>query len=123
MKSFIRWSFIPAVALLCMTSSQAFADSTSHKGHITLSEATQIANQTLAPGDYQMKWQQDGSTAQVSVVENGKVVATTTANVVTLKSKADNDEASTSKDAAGKVSLVEARFSGQNVALDFGAAK
>lgn len=120
MKLFIRSTFIASFALALALPAAAFADNVIHKGHLNVEQPTTVADHQLAPGEYQLRWQQDGATAQVSVVEGGKTVVTTTAKVVTLKSKASGDSTDTIHDASGRTSLVEVRFSGQDLALDFG---
>ncbi len=120
MTAAIRIGLISAFMGLLAVPSAAQADSASHKGHLSIDRAVVVGNQPLAPGEYQLRWQEHGNTADVSIVEGNKVLVTTTAQVVTLPSKADGDITDTRADGAGRIALVETRFSGQEHALRFG---
>lgn len=122
MSSFIRLSLISTFVTALALPSAALAENAAHKGHMTLDHPVVVADHQLAAGEYQLHWQDNGSTTEVSFVENGKTVATAKAQIVSLKTKPSDDVIDTVHDAAGRVTLVEARFSGQTRALDFGTS-
>jgi hypothetical protein len=117
--SFVRSVILPTVVLTMGLPVADFAREPSHKGHITIDAPTVIADHALKPGRYQVRWQENGSTAQVNVEEGSKVLVSTTAQVKTLPSKSSADVTDTKHDSSGRAVLVEARFSGQEHALDF----
>jgi hypothetical protein len=119
MSPFIRTSILSAAVLTLGLPVAAFARDASHKGHITIDSPTVIADHALKPGTYQVRWQESGNTAQVRVADGGKVLVSTTAQVKALNSKSSDDVIDTMRNASGQTVLVEARFSGQEHALDF----
>jgi len=122
MSSYIRSALISTFIAAVALPSSVFAENVSHKGHMTIEEKVVVADHELAPGEYQVRWQDNGATTEVSFIENGKTVATATAQVVALKTKPSEDTMDTMRDSAGRVSVREIRFSGQTRALDFGTA-
>jgi hypothetical protein len=60
----------------------AFAG-TRNKASFTLSEPAKVAGVQLAPGEYMLKWEGDGENVQVSIVNDGRVIATTSATILT----------------------------------------
>jgi hypothetical protein len=119
MSPFIRTVILPAAVLTLGLPIAAFAKDASHKGHITIDSPTVIADHALKRGTYQVRWQESGNTAQVRVADGGKVLVSTTAQVKALNSKSSDDVIDTMRNASGQTVLVEARFSGQEHALDF----
>lgn len=119
MSSFIRSVILPVAALTIGLPVAVVAKDASHKGHITIESPTVIADQALKPGTYQVRWQENGTTAQVNVEQGSKVLVSTTAQVKTLAGKSSADVTDTKRDSSGRAVLVEARFSGQAHALDF----
>ena len=53
-----------------------FAATDSHKGSLTIGGPVQVAGKQLPAGEYLVKWDGTGPTAQVNIIRNGKVVAT-----------------------------------------------
>jgi hypothetical protein len=119
MSSFIRSAILPTFVFALALPVASFAKDASYKGHITVDAPIVIADHALKAGTYQVRWQETGNTAQVDVVDGGKVLVSTTAQVKTLAGKASDDMIDTVRDASGQTVLVEARFSGQVHALDF----
>jgi hypothetical protein len=119
MSSFIRSVILPTFVFAVALPAASFAKDASHKGHISTDSPIVIADHALKPGTYQVRWQESGTSAQVSVVDGGKVLLSTTAQVKALNSKSSDDVIDTVRNASGQTVLVEARFSGQEHALDF----
>lgn len=55
------------------------------KATFTLTEPAKIGGVKLAPGDYTVEWQGEGSNLQLNIGKQGQVVATTTGSVVSAK--------------------------------------
>ncbi len=117
--SFRRVALIP-VLTFALASSTLLAQGASHKGRLTLDRPIAVAGQTLKAGQYQVRWDEDGSTAQVKVVKDAKVLVTTTAKVVALEKKPVGDRTDTVRDASGQESLSRIQFAGQMQELQFG---
>jgi hypothetical protein len=102
------------------SSSTLFAQGSSHKGRLTIDRPIAVAGQTLKAGQYQVRWEDDGTTAQVKVLKDAKVLVTTTAKVVALEKKPIGDRTDTVRDANGHESIARIQFAGQMQELQFG---
>jgi hypothetical protein len=117
MKS-LRFSVLGLVLLL-LPAATAFAGTDTHKGSFSIGTPAQIAGTQLAAGDYKLKWDGNGPTAQVSVIHNGKVVATVPARVQTLAQKPTQDSVAVkTNNGVRTVTLIQ--FDGKNYALEIG---
>jgi hypothetical protein len=66
-------ALLSVLALVCSLS--AFArDKNQHS--VNISDAVQVGNTQLQPGNYKVEWQGTGPDVQVSFLQNGKTVAT-----------------------------------------------
>lgn len=108
---------IMIVLLVITLAGSAFAADIS-KGTFQISTPAQIGGTTLPAGDYTAKWSGTGPTVQVSIVRNGKTVATVPAKLVELNQKATADTAETHVGAAGTRDLTALRFSGKKYSLE-----
>jgi capsular polysaccharide biosynthesis protein len=102
------------------SSSTLLAQGSSHKGRLTIDHPIEVAGQTLKAGRYQVRWEDDGATAQVKILRDAKVVVTTTAKVVALEKKPVGDRTDVVRDANGQESLTRLQFAGQMQELQFG---
>jgi hypothetical protein len=107
---------------LLVTSAGAFAAKDTFKGSFSVQHDVLIDGKKLPAGEYDVKWEGTGPTTDVNIMQNGKVVASTTARIVTLKEKSPYDASEEIPDPKGTSTLVEIRFSGKTYALDFGPA-
>jgi hypothetical protein len=73
----------------------------------------------LAPGTYELKWKGGSPSAQVDIRQNGSVIASVPARVVTLSRKAPADASATRTNADGSLSVESVRFVGETFALYF----
>ncbi len=69
-------AFLPALAFA------GAKDSRKQSKDVTFSQAVQVGNQQLKPGDYKVSWNTTGDTAQVTFLQNGKEKATVPARFV-----------------------------------------
>ena len=95
-----------------------FAATDSHKGSLTIGGPVQVAGKQLPAGEYLVKWDGTGPTAQVNIIRNGKVVATAPSRVVKLEQKAARDTAETKIAVNGDRTLTSIKFEGQMYALE-----
>ncbi len=110
-------TLVLALAVLFATS--AFA---SNKGSLHLQEAAQVSGQQLAPGDYQLRWDDTGPNVELSVMQGRKEVAKTSAKVVELDKKSDFDSAVVDR-SSGTPSVSQVRFAGKKYALAIGGGE
>ncbi len=78
-----------------------------------------LAGKQLAAGTYQLTWKGSGPSAHVDILQNGSVVTTAPARVVTLSRKAPADASATRTNADGSLWLESVRFAGETFALYF----
>jgi len=106
-------SLLLGLALLLATSAFAAAN----KGSLELPSAVTVSGKQLSPGDYSVKWDGNGPTVELSILQGSKVVATTQARMVDLSQKQSVDNALVKSNADGTKTLSEIRFSGKKFAL------
>ncbi|HVO79367.1 MAG TPA: hypothetical protein VMT28_01475 [Terriglobales bacterium] len=103
------------VALLLASS--AFAAS---KGSLAVVDPVTIAGKQVAPGQYKLTWDGNGSDVTLNIMQGKNVVATVPARVIELNSAASTDSAVVSSNSNGTKTLSEIRFSGKKYALAIG---
>jgi hypothetical protein len=105
------------LGLAVLLASSAFA---SNKGSLQVRESFEINGQQLAPGDYDVRWDDSGSNVEVTFIKNKKEVAKASAKVVPLD-KAYGYDSAVVDHTSGKASVSELRFAGKKFALAIGA--
>ena len=119
MKSRLFSKFMIAVAALAMTAA-AFAGSNTHKASFQIAAPAQVNGTALPAGDYVAKWEGTGPDVQVSIVRDGKTVATVPAKVVESGEKASTDMAEfENANGTGTRELSAVRFGGKKFSLEF----
>jgi hypothetical protein len=119
MKLSLRFQVLFLIMLL-LPAAGLFAATDSHKGSLSLGDAVQVAGKQLAAGDYTVKWNGSGPATQLNIIQNGKVVATVPARVVTLDQKSSNDIAEVKTAGNGDRTLTSIKFEGKTYALEIG---
>ena len=104
--------------ILALLPAVAFAANGSHKGDLYIATAVQVAGTQLPAGDYTVKWNGDGPTAQISIIRGRAVMATIPARVVKLDQKADDNAAEVKTSGTGERTLTAIRFGGKTYALE-----
>ena len=89
-----------------------------NKGSFEIRDAIKVNGQSLAAGDYQLRWDGSGSSVQLSILKGKKVVATAPAQMVTLTGSSPNDVVLLKSNPDGSKVLSEIRFGGKKYALD-----
>ena len=89
-----------------------------NKGSFEIRDAVKVNGQSLAAGDYQLRWDGSGSSVQLSILKGKKVVATAPAQMVTLTGSSPNDVVLLKSNSDGSKVLSEIRFGGKKYALD-----
>ena len=115
-RSSIRFALI-ALALLLSTS--AFAKSKSES--ITLYQDATVNGTNLPAGEYVVKYDVNGSNAQVRFMKGSKEVASTNGQVKTLNRKAISNQVVVN-DAGSARSISEIDFGGKDTAISFESA-
>lgn len=109
-----KMTTLAAALLLAAT---AFAGSNSHKGPIALGDTVQINGKQVPAGDYTLMWDGDGPNVNVRFLRDGKEIASTTATVTQLDTKALQNQADVKKSGDSN-ELTAVRFSGRKYQLD-----
>jgi len=94
----------------------AFAASKSQE--VTLLHDAQLNGKTLPAGDYTVKCETTGSTAQVKFVKNGKEIASATGQVKQLANAPDHNQIVT-QDGNGSSTISEIDFSNSKSGVTF----
>jgi uncharacterized protein YfaP (DUF2135 family) len=104
--------------LICalMLSFSAFAKSKSE--NITLSHDATIGGTNLPAGDYVVKYEVEGSNAQVKFVKGGKEVASANGQVKTLSEKPESNQVVVNT-AGNNRAISELDFGGKDTAISF----
>ena len=107
------------LGLAVLRATSAFA---SNKGSLTVPESVEINGQRLAPGDYQVRWDGNGPSVEVTFLQGRKEVAKTTAKLVALEKPYYYDSAVLDH-ASGKATISEVRFAGKKYELAIGGSE
>lgn len=111
-------TMVLGLALLVATG--AFAGD-AHKGSVQFFNAVQLNGKQLPAGEYQVKWEGSAGNVEMSLLRNGKVLASAPAQLVELNQKPSADAALINNNADGSRSLSEIRFAGKKYALAVGS--
>jgi hypothetical protein len=110
------FSLAVLAAFLLLTISAFAGDKT-----VTFSSTMNINGQKVAPGEYRVRYEVKGSTADVHFLHNKKEVATTSAQLVDANPAPTRDSVVTQANADGTSKLVEIQFENQKSVMKFGA--
>lgn len=110
--TFANKLFFGIVLVLATT---AFA---AEKGSMKLIQPAFVGGIQLAPGEYNLSWQENGSNIELKVAKGNKVVATTSAKTVDLKNAASANGTETKQNAEGKAAVSQIFFRGKTQALE-----
>jgi hypothetical protein len=94
----------------------AFAGSKSE--NVTLYHDAQLNGKTIPAGDYTVKCDTSGSTAQVKFLKNGKEIASANGQVKQLSNAPDHNQVVT-QDGNGAATISEIDFSHSNTGISF----
>jgi hypothetical protein len=111
-------SLLPALALLLATS--AFAANKANEGLFTVFDPLTVSGHQLAPGQYKLRWDGTGSSVELMILSQGKLVATVLAHMVELGKAELRNGTEANKNADGSLSLSQIDFAGKKYALAFG---
>jgi hypothetical protein len=114
MKKVLSFAVLTAATLFTVS---AFAGDKT----VTLSAPTSISGQKLAAGEYKVRYQVNGSTADVHFLKDKKEVATASAQVAELANVPDRDSIVITANSDGTSRLVEIQFAKQKTAIKFGS--
>jgi uncharacterized protein YfaP (DUF2135 family) len=103
------------LAILLATNASA-----ANKGSMEVSSPVNVGGKQLSAGDYSLRWEGTGPTVQVSIMKDGKAMATTSAKVVPLARAYRLNSVVVNTHDDGSRSLSEVRFSGKKFALEIG---
>jgi hypothetical protein len=99
----------------------AFAASNDlHKGSFQIGHSAQVNGKELKAGIYTVQWNGSGPDVEISIVSDGKVLATATAALVEGNAKSSDDSVETSTTSDGVRTLKAIRFAGKKYSLEIG---
>jgi hypothetical protein len=90
-----------------------------HTKTLFLAAAIQVAGKELAAGVYQLTWKGLGPTAQVEVMQKGKLIVRTQARIITLDRQSHVDGMTTRDNSDGSVTVESLQFAWENFVLCF----
>lgn len=93
-----------------------------NKGSLEVFSPFQVNGKQLKAGQYSLRWEGNGPEVQLSIVQSGKVVASTPAQVVTMDHSPSGSSAVLTTNPDGSQSLSQIRFGGKKYALQIGDA-
>jgi hypothetical protein len=108
------------LGLAVLLATGAFASNKANKGSFQLADAATIGGTQVKAGQYQVKWDGDGSNVQLTVMRGSTVVATVPAHLIDLAQKPADDSAIVKRNADGTNTVAEIHFGGKKQALAFG---
>ena len=85
---------------------------------LTISSPVSLNGTKLAPGDYKVRYDLNGSTADVKFLQGKKEVASASGQVIE-RDKASRDGIVTQKEGDGSTKLVELQFANQKTSIRF----
>jgi hypothetical protein len=115
--STISKNVLPALALLLATS--AFAANNVNKGSFEVFDPITVSGHQLSPGQYKLTWEGTGSSVELMILSQGKVVATVPARFVELGQASHDNATESHKNDDGSQSLTQIDFRGKKYALSF----
>ncbi len=115
--SSISKSLLLVLALVLATG--AFAANKQNKGSLTTSEPLTVSGHQLKPGEYQLKWDGANTSVELSILSQGKLVATVPARLVQLDRAARDNAIESQKSDDGSQSLTQIDFAGKKYVLAF----
>jgi hypothetical protein len=107
---------LAGIAMLFATTALA-----AEKGSMKLFAPTQVNGVQLSPGDYALQWEGTGNNVQVQILKGKRVVATTAASLVQLKTPASHNMTSARSAGNNVKALTEVEFRGKSYALAIGS--
>lgn len=116
--SIISKSLLPGLALLLATS--AFAANNGNKGSLQLFGPAIVSGHQLAAGQYKLSWDGTGSSVELMILSQGKLVATVPAQLIQLTQAERDNATETRTNVDGSQSLTKIDFAGKKYALAFG---
>ena len=111
-------NLLPGLALLLATS--AFAANNVNKGSFEVFEPLTVSGHQLAPGKYKLTWDGTGSSVELMILSQGKLVATVPARLIKLGQAGRENATESHKNDDGSQSLTQIDFAGKKYALAFG---
>jgi len=116
-KEDVHLKTLKALALIAVVFATAFALAANTQ--INLSSANQLNGTTINPGSYKLSYTTTGNTAQVSVMQGKKTVASATGEVVEIEKAPANDSIVSKMNPDGTRSMYEIQFAGKKQAIRF----
>jgi hypothetical protein len=112
------FSYWVSLGAILLQSTAAFA---ANRGSLQIPEQVSVNGQSLATGDYQVKWDGDGPNVDLRILRDGKIVTTIPAHTIELHRKDSENSVLTKKSNDGKESLSEIHFGGKRYAFAVGS--
>jgi len=90
-----------------------------HTKTLSFPAAVQIAGKDLPAGMYQLSWKGLGPTAQLDLLQKGKLIVRTQARIITLDKKWPTAGTTSRRNPDGSVAVESLRFADENFVLSF----
>jgi len=109
---------VSSMAVAIVLSAGAFAKD-HDSGSFDLDQTARVGSAVLQPGHYKAEWTGPNNALHVTIVENGKTVATTDGQLKELPSKAPYDAVSIKTEPDNSKQVEEIDFNNRTEALQF----
>lgn len=103
--------------MVCMLLTAASFAAT-NKGSFDVFSKFTVNGKQLKAGHYALRWDGQGPAVQLDIVQDGKVVATTAAKMVTMENPPNGSSTVLTTQPDGSQSLAQIRFGGKKYALE-----
>jgi hypothetical protein len=113
-----RLSYCVSAGIILLSSTAVFA---ANRGSLLIPEQVSVNGQSLAAGEYQVKWDGDGPNIDLRILRDGKVVTTLPAHTIELQRKDAENSVLIKKNDDGTESLSEIHFGGRKYAFAVGS--
>lgn len=111
--------YLALSAVMALVFSAAAFAKDNKSGKFTLNDKVQIGSTTLQPGDYKAEWSGSAENVKVDILQRGKTVATTEANIKNLPQPAPYSAVVTEVEPNNTKKVKEIDFDNRGEALVF----
>jgi len=108
---------LAALVLAILLPAAALAET--HTGSLNLPAAASLNGKQLEPGTYKVRWEGEGSSAQISILKGKATVASANANVVNRDRAEPSNSVVFSSATDVQKNISEIRFEGKKTVLTF----
>ena len=107
------------VSLLVLLAAAPIIAAAKGSVNLEIKSAVFAAGSELQPGQYNIKWEANGSAATVTFFNKGKAAATVQGKIVEVDKAFDYSSFLSAKDSSGRLVMREIQFAGKKIKIAF----